>query len=37
MPFYVPGELIPSLPESFLATTEFRMWKTQYYDIVMNC
>jgi hypothetical protein len=34
---YVPGEFLPSLPESFLATPEFKMWKAQYYDIVMKC
>jgi hypothetical protein len=32
---YQPGRYIQSLPDSFLASQQFKEWKVEYYDIVM--
>lgn len=31
---YTPGAYIPSLPESFLESVQFKDWAAKYYDIV---
>ncbi|AEF99853.1 hypothetical protein [Methylomonas methanica] len=31
---YTPGAYIPSLPQTFLSSQQFKRWSEQYYDIV---